>query len=110
MNHRQLWLVAVSALALGLAACGGAPPAQAPTSEPAAQASAAPAPSEAVAVPSEAPAVAASAAPAAGRGAGDLLRILYWQAPTMLNTHLATGTKDFDASRLILEPLAAIGP
>ncbi|NTU81193.1 MAG: peptide ABC transporter substrate-binding protein, partial [Chloroflexales bacterium] len=48
--------------------------------------------------------------PAAGRGAGDLLRILYWQAPTMLNTHLATGTKDFDASRLILEPLAAIGP
>ncbi len=28
----------------------------------------------------------------------------------MLNTHLATGTKDFDASRLILEPLAAIGP
>jgi peptide/nickel transport system substrate-binding protein len=62
-----------------------------------------------------APAASGPGAPAAepvrvGRGVGDTLRILYWQAPTILNTHLATGTKDFDASRLILEPLAAIGP
>jgi peptide/nickel transport system substrate-binding protein len=44
------------------------------------------------------------------RGVGGTLNILYWQAPTILNTHLSTGTKDYDASRLILEPLAAIGP
>ena len=30
----------------------------------------------------------------------------WWQAPTILNGHLAQGTKDFDASRVVLEPLA----
>ena len=35
-----------------------------------------------------------------------LLRILQWQAPTMLNPHLATGYKDFDAARIAYEPLA----
>ncbi len=44
------------------------------------------------------------------RGQGGTLRILYWQAPTILNFHLGQGTKDSDASRLILEPLAASGP
>ncbi len=52
---------------------------------------------------------AASPTPAAKRGAGDQLKILYWQAPTILNTHQATGTKDADAGRLILEPLASWG-
>ncbi len=81
------WLLAA---VLVLAACG-APTAPAPAApaQPAA-----PAEAEAEFVPT--------------RGGGDLLRILYWQAPTILNTHLAVGTKDFDASRLILEPLAAI--
>lgn len=46
----------------------------------------------------------------AARGAGGDLKILYWQAATILNSHLAQGTKDFDASRLILEPLAHMGP
>ena len=55
--------------------------------------------------PSSAPS--ASAAPVAQRGAGGDLKILYWQAPTILNPHQATGTKDNDASRLILEPLAS---
>src|SRR5437867_8323865 len=55
--------------------------------------------------PSAAPS--ASAAPVAQRGAGGTLNILYWQAPTILNPHQATGTKDNDASRLILEPLAS---
>lgn len=32
--------------------------------------------------------------------AGDTLRLLYWQAPTILNPHLAQGTKDFEASRI----------
>src|SRR5256885_2394729 len=61
---------------------------------------------------SPSPGVSASASPAAGtftRGQGGELKILYWQAPTILNTHQATGTKDYDASRLIQEPLASWG-
>ena len=53
---------------------------------------------------------AATAAPVAQRGQGGDLKILYWQAPTILNPHQATGTKDNDASRLMIEPLAAWGP
>jgi peptide/nickel transport system substrate-binding protein len=51
----------------------------------------------------------ASGALAAPRGAGGDLRILYWQAPSTLNPHLATGPKDSDAARLVLEPLASLG-
>ncbi|MYG83461.1 MAG: peptide ABC transporter substrate-binding protein [Candidatus Dadabacteria bacterium] len=36
----------------------------------------------------------------------ETLTILYWQAPTIANPYLAGGTKDVDASALILEPLA----
>jgi peptide/nickel transport system substrate-binding protein len=36
-----------------------------------------------------------------------VLRLLYWQAPTILNPHLATGFKDFDAARIVYEPLAS---
>jgi peptide/nickel transport system substrate-binding protein len=43
--------------------------------------------------------------PGAERGGEGQLRLLWWQAPTILNSHLSQGTKDFDASRLILEPL-----
>jgi peptide/nickel transport system substrate-binding protein len=43
------------------------------------------------------------------RGAGGDLKILYWQAPSTLNTHQGTGPKDADAARLVLEPLASIG-
>src|SRR3989442_14178429 len=50
-----------------------------------------------------------AAASAAKRGAGGDLKILYWQAPTILNRHQATGTKDADASRLITEPPASFG-
>ncbi|MGJ3250083.1 MAG: peptide ABC transporter substrate-binding protein [Elainellaceae cyanobacterium] len=35
------------------------------------------------------------------------LRLLYWQAPTILNPHLSTGFKDAEASRISLEPLAS---
>lgn len=41
-------------------------------------------------------------------GGGGLLRILSWQAPTILNPHLATGGKDWEASRVVYEPLADI--
>ena len=35
------------------------------------------------------------------------LKLLYWQAPTILNPHLSTGFKDAEASRITLEPLAS---
>jgi peptide/nickel transport system substrate-binding protein len=44
------------------------------------------------------------------RGGGGLLKTLWWQAPTLLNPHFATGTKDQDASRIFYEPLAAYDP
>lgn len=44
---------------------------------------------------------------AGGRGAGDTLRLIWWQAPTILNPHLASGDKDTDAGRLVYEPLAS---
>jgi peptide/nickel transport system substrate-binding protein len=48
------------------------------------------------------------AAPAAAqRGAGGTLRLYYWQAPTTLNPHLSSGTKDYSASRITYEPLAS---
>ena len=39
------------------------------------------------------------------RGGGGALRLLWWQAPTLLNPHFATGAKDVDASRIFYEPL-----
>jgi len=40
------------------------------------------------------------------RGGGGTVKLLWWQAPTILNSHLANGTKDYDASRIFYEPLA----
>ncbi|HEX7101765.1 MAG TPA: ABC transporter substrate-binding protein, partial [Nitrolancea sp.] len=53
------------------------------------------------------PAAASTATQAASgpRGGGGTLRLLWWQAPTIINCHLSSGTKDFDAARLCLEPL-----
>ncbi len=39
-------------------------------------------------------------------GGGGLLKMLLWQAPTLLNPHFASGTKDQIASRIFFEPLA----
>src|SRR5579862_927830 len=39
-------------------------------------------------------------------GGGGALKVLWWQAPTLLNPHFATGTKDQDGSRVFYEPLA----
>ena len=118
----------LSAWTLLLAACGPAasPPPAAPAAttapapaaaQPTTAAAAAPAAAKpttaaaAPAAPAPTAAPAAAAAPAAGaRGAGGMLKILYWQAPTILNEHLSQGTKDQDASRLVLEPLASLGP
>ena len=46
----------------------------------------------------------------ARRGGGGPLRVLWWQAPTLLNPHFGTGTKDLDGSRVFYEPLAAFDP
>ena len=49
----------------------------------------------------------ALAAPAAAERAADgELKLLYWQAPSILNPYLSGGTKDVHAASLILEPLA----
>ena len=40
------------------------------------------------------------------RGGGGPLKLLWWQGPTLLNPHFATGTKDQDGSRVFYEPLA----
>jgi peptide/nickel transport system substrate-binding protein len=39
-------------------------------------------------------------------GGGGALKLLYWQAPTLLNPHFAVGTKDQAACRIFYEPLA----
>lgn len=43
----------------------------------------------------------------AKRGGGGPLKLLWWQGPTLLNPHFATGTKEQDGSRLFHEPLAS---
>ena len=50
----------------------------------------------------------ATTAPATEAGGGGLLRLLWWQAPTILNSHLAQGTKDYDAAGLCNESLANV--
>lgn len=49
----------------------------------------------------------ARAAAASPAGAGDTLRLFYWQAPTTLNAHLTAGQKDREAARITYEPLAS---
>jgi len=39
-------------------------------------------------------------------GGGGALKMLFWQAPTLLNPHFAVGTKDQEGSRIFYEPLA----
>jgi peptide/nickel transport system substrate-binding protein len=46
----------------------------------------------------------------ARRGMGGSLKVLWWQAPTLLNPHFANGTKDQDGSRVFYEPLASFDP
>ena len=41
------------------------------------------------------------------RGGGGPLKLLWWQAPTLLNPHFGVGTKDREGSRLFYEPLAS---
>ncbi|SES86671.1 peptide ABC transporter substrate-binding protein [Paracoccus homiensis] len=50
-----------------------------------------------------------TAAPAlAERGADGDLRVLYWQAASVLNPYLSTSAKDVEPASLVLEPLAIV--
>ena len=40
------------------------------------------------------------------RGRDGQVNIIYWQAPSILNPYLSSGTKDIESSSLVLEPLA----
>jgi len=82
-----------------------APPATA-AAKPAGQATSAPA----AAGPTTGPAVTSAPSTAgAGRGAGGVLKVLMWQGPTILNSHLSQGTKDYIAARFCTEPLMTVG-
>ena len=43
-------------------------------------------------------------------GGGGPLKLLFWQAATLLNPHFAIGAKDQEGSRIFYEPLAAWDP
>jgi peptide/nickel transport system substrate-binding protein len=106
--HVRVARFALAALVLPLVAACGSPASPTQGTGSAAPSSAAASSSAASSAPASSSAASSSAAAAGGgRGAGGTLRLLWWQAPTILNSHLATGTKDYDASRVILEPLAA---
>ncbi len=51
-------------------------------------------------------AVALAPAAFAERGADGEVKIIYWQAPSILNPFLSGGTKDVESSSMIVEPLA----
>ena len=40
----------------------------------------------------------------------DVLKLIYSRTPVTLNPHLATGFQDFEAARIVYEPLASYGP
>ena len=44
------------------------------------------------------------------RGRDGEVKIIYWQAPSILNPFLSGGTKDIESASLILEPLARYDP
>src|SRR5271170_5877633 len=52
-----------------------------------------------VAMAQTTPATTSTATPAK-RGGGGVQRLLWWQAPTLLNPHFAVGTKDQDGARM----------
>ena len=49
--------------------------------------------------------MALSQAATAQRGSSGHANVIYWQAPSILNPYLSTGTKDVESASLVLEPL-----
>lgn len=103
-SHMFKILSVVALLAVFIVSCGSAAPA---TQAPAAQEAQAPAAPDSQAPAAQGAATEAPAPATGGRGSGDTLRLIWWQAPTILNPHLATGAKDYDISRVTYEPLAS---
>lgn len=100
MTRFWSWMSLTVVATLFLAACGGTTaPKPTAVATPVAQVTAPPA---ATAAPTTPPAPTAVPTPEKG----GTLKILYWQAITTLNPHLATGTKDTDGAAVVLEPLA----
>ncbi len=106
------------AIAALLAACGGGSNSSSTTASTAttsggtssgstATAASSSSPSAATGSPSATTSSAATSTSASTgkRGGGGQVRLLWWEAPTILNCHLSSGTKDFDATRIALEPL-----
>jgi peptide/nickel transport system substrate-binding protein len=113
--RRLKYVSGLLVIVLVLSACGPAAtpvPAQ-PTTAPPAVTQPTAAPTTAPAAPVQPTAVvqptaAAVQPPPSTKGTCGTLKVLWWQAPTILNPHLAQGQKDYDASRLVYEPLAAV--
>ena len=40
----------------------------------------------------------------------DRVRLLFWDAPTMLNAHFAFGRSNFEVSHVVYEPLFSVNP
>lgn len=57
---------------------------------------------------SDSPTSATDASAGTGRGAGETLRILNWQAPTDLNPHYSQGYHNSAPAQMVLEPLLII--
>ena len=92
MLRRLHLLGLLVALSILMAAC--------PAAAPAAEAPAA----EATDAPAE------EAAAESGRGTDGTLTLLYWQAVSIINPYLSTGTKDYHAGSMVLEPLFNYNP
>ena len=54
--------------------------------------------------------VAFATAAAAERASDGEVKIIYWQAPSILNPYLSSGTKDIESASLVIEPLGRYGP
>ncbi|MFN8632932.1 MAG: peptide ABC transporter substrate-binding protein [Chloroflexota bacterium] len=85
------------------------------SASPAAAASPAPGASPAVAASPSPAAQAAVAGPGDGfqptqRGGGGLLKILFWQAPTLLSAHIGASSNNRPIARMFMEPLADYTP
>ena len=114
VTRRRMLRVGLALAALPLVAACGQAASPAPTSAPSKPAeSSKPAetskPGEAAKpAAGAAPTQAAPAAKTAGGAAGGALKMLLWQAPTILNPHLSQGTKDYIAARCCTEPLMTV--
>ncbi|CAN5772175.1 peptide ABC transporter substrate-binding protein [soil metagenome] len=105
---KSKWIGLVAVLAMVLAACGSAEPDETTAPDPdvttAPDDTTAPDPGE------ETTTTTAASAPEGDAGQGGPILLLQWQAPSIVNPFLSSGTKDVMAGSLVLEPLASNSP